>query len=323
VPATLRQLRERRKSVSETMKITRAMELIAASRVARAQQRARQAVPYHQELVQAVADLAAHSDTKHPLTSEKPDALRAAVLVVSSDRGLAGAYNSNISRMAEGLLARLKADGKQVDLYTAGRKAEEYFTYRHVDIVQSWEGFSERPHYEDAKEIGETLIAQFLRPTHEGGVDELHLVFTRFRSLVSQQARIVRLLPLHLVKADAVSDAESATVVAGVETPDQEEAQEGTETRLAETAYSFEPNAETVLDTLLPLYIINQIRFALTEAAASELASRQQAMHSATDNARQLIDSLTRDANQARQAVITQEINEIVGGAGALTAGQN
>jgi len=304
------------------MKITRAMELIAASRVSRAQQRARQAVPYHQELVQAVADLAAHSDTKHPLTSEKPDALRAAVLVVSSDRGLAGAYNSNITRMAEGLLARLKAEGKQVDLYTSGRKAEEYFTYRHVDIVQSWDGFSERPHYEHAKEIGETLIAQFLRPTHEGGVDELHLVFTRFRSLVSQQARIVRLLPLHLVKADAASDAESATVVAGVATTAQEE-QESSETRLAETAYSFEPNAETVLDTLLPLYIINQIRFALTEAAASELASRQQAMHSATDNARQLIDSLTRDANQARQAVITQEINEIVGGAGALTAGQN
>jgi len=301
------------------MKITRAMELIAASRVARAQQRARQAVPYHQELVQAVADLAAHSDTKHPLTSEKPDALRAAVLVVSSDRGLAGAYNSNITRMAEGLLSRLKKEGKQVDLYTSGRKAEEYFTYRHVDIVQSWDGFSERPHYEHAKEIGETLIAQFLRPTHEGGVDELHLVFTRFRSLVSQQARIVRLLPLHLVKADAASDAESASVVAGVETAEQE----ASETRLAETAYSFEPNAETVLDTLLPLYIINQIRFALTEAAASELASRQQAMHSATDNAKQLIDSLTRDANQARQAVITQEINEIVGGAGALTAGQN
>ena len=295
------------------------MELIAASRVARAQQRARQAVPYHQELVQAVADLAAHSDTKHPLTSEKPDALRAAVLVVSSDRGLAGAYNSNITRMAEGLLSRLKKEGKQVDLYTSGRKAEEYFTYRHVDIVQSWDGFSERPHYEHAKEIGETLIAQFLRPTHEGGVDELHLVFTRFRSLVSQQARIVRLLPLHLVKADAASDAESASVVAGVETAEQE----ASETRLAETAYSFEPNAETVLDTLLPLYIINQIRFALTEAAASELASRQQAMHSATDNAKQLIDSLTRDANQARQAVITQEINEIVGGAGALTAGQN
>ena len=319
MPATLRQLRERRKSVSETMKITRAMELIAASRVARAQQRARQAVPYHQELVQAVADLAAHSNTKHPLTSEKPDALRAAVLVVSSDRGLAGAYNSNITRMAEGLLARLKEEGKQVDLYTSGRKAEEYFTYRHVDIVQSWDGFSERPRYEHAKEIGEALIAQFLRPTHEGGVDELHLVFTRFRSLVSQQARIVRLLPLHLVRADAASEAESASVVADVETVEQE----SSETRLAETSYSFEPNAETVLDTLLPLYIINQIRFALTEAAASELASRQQAMHSATDNARQLIDSLTRDANQARQAVITQEINEIVGGAGALTAGQN
>jgi len=302
------------------MKITRAMELIAASRVARAQQRARQSVPYNQELVQAVAALAAHSDTRHPLTSEKPDALRAAVLVVSSDRGLAGAYNANIARMTESLISRLEGDGKEIDLYTSGRKAEEYFTYRHVPVVQAWGGFSERPHYEDAKEIGDTLIAQFLKPTHEGGVDELHLVFTRFRSLVSQQAQIVRLLPLHVVEETAgAADVESAAVVVGGEDP-AAAAEPG---HLAETEYLFEPNAATVLDTLLPLYVINQIRFALTEAAASELAARQQAMHSATDNAKQLIDSLTRDANQARQAVITQEINEIVGGAGALSAGQN
>jgi len=254
------------------------------------------------------------------LTSEKPDALRAAVLVVSSDRGLAGAYNANITRLAESLISRLKGDGKEIDLYTSGRKAEEYFTYRHVDVVQSWEGFSERPHYENAKEIGDTLIAQFLRPTAEGGVDELHLVFTRFRSLVSQQAQIVRLLPLHVVEeAAGATDAESAAVVMGGDDPSAG-AEPG---HLAQTGYSFEPNAATVLNTLLPLYVINQIRFALTEAAASELAARQQAMHSATDNAKQLIDSLTRDANQARQAVITQEINEIVGGAGALSAGQN
>ena len=309
------------------MKITRAMELIAASRVARAQQRARQSVPYNQELVQAVAALAAHSDTHHPLTSEKPDALRAAVLVVSSDRGLAGAYNANIARMAESLISRLEGDGKEIDLYTSGHKADEYFTYRHVPVVQAWGGFSERPHYENAKEIGDTLIAQFLKPTHEGGVDELHLVFTRFQSLVSQQAQIVRLLPLHVVQATGTgaqeaagaSDVESAAVVVGGEDP-AAAAEPG---HLAETEYLFEPNAATVLDTLLPLYVINQIRFALTEAAASELAARQQAMHSATDNAKQLIDSLTRDANQARQAVITQEINEIVGGAGALSAGQN
>ena len=301
MPATLRQLRERRKSVSETMKITRAMELIAASRVTRAQQRARAAVPYNEELVQAVSTLATHCDAIHPLTSEPPQSRRAAVLVISADRGLAGAYNSNVIRTGEGLISALKADGKEVALYTCGRKAKDHFDYRHVPIIYSWAGFSERPHYEHAKEIGEELIRQFLLDTDQGGVDELHIVFTRFRSLVSQQTQIVRLLPLAVVEADeTTSDA-----------PHIEE------------HYEFEPDASTVLDRLLPLYVINQIRFALTEAAASELASRQQAMHSATDNAKQLIDSLTRDANQARQAEITQEINEIVGGAGALAEEQD
>jgi len=298
MPATLRQLRERRKSVSETMKITRAMELIAASRVTRAQQRAKASVPYNAELVQAVSTLATHCDAVHPLTSEPPQSLRAAVLVVSADRGLAGAYNTNVIRTADGLMTALKADGKEVDLYTCGRKAKEYFEYRHIPIVNAWSGFSERPHYEHAKEIGESLIAQFLLETPRGGVDELHIVYTRFKSLVSQQTQIVRLLPLAVVEADDSPDGAA---------PHMEE------------QYDFEPDAATVLDRLLPLYVINQIRFALTESAASELASRQQAMHSATDNAKQLIDSLTRDANQARQAEITQEINEIVGGAGALT----
>jgi len=313
MPASLRQLRERRKSVASTMKITRAMELIAASRVTRAQQRARQAVPYNKDLVNAVSTLAAHADARHPLTSEPPQSLRAAVLVISSDRGLAGAYNANIIRVAEGLMKTLRGLGKEVELFTCGRKAEEYFTYREVPIVKAWDGFSERPSYEDAKAIGDTLIAEFLKPTAEGGVDELHIVFTRFKSLVSQQTQIVRLLPLEVVQADEVAEGDS--IESDDATADQ--------THPTEEAYLFEPNAATVLDTLLPLYVINQIRFALTEAAASELASRQQAMHSATDNAKQLIDSLTRDANQARQAEITQEINEIVGGAGALTDGQD
>jgi len=303
MPATLRQLRDRRKSVAATMKITRAMELIAASRVTRAQHRAKAAVPYNQELVQAVSTLATHCDAVHPLTSEPPQSLRAAVLVVSADRGLAGAYNTNVIRTAEGLMTALKADGKAVALYTCGRKAKDHFEYRHVPIERSWAGFSERPHYEHAKEIGETLIEQFMLQTPGGGVDELHVVFTRFRSLVSQQTQIVRLLPLLVVEAE-------------------EEPNTDAESHIVEH-YDFEPDATTVLDRLLPLYVINQIRFALTESAASELASRQQAMHSATDNAKQIIDSLTRDANQARQAEITQEINEIVGGAGALAEGQD
>jgi len=311
MPATLRQLRERRTSVAATMKITRAMELIAASRVTKAQQRARQSVPYNEELVRAVATLAAHADAVHPLTTEPAESRRAAVLVISADRGMAGAYNTNVFRHAEGLLARLRQSGKEIELYTCGKKAHDYFSYRDVPIERAWEGFSFNPHYADAKVIGECLIDEFLRPTtDDGGVDELHLVFTRFRSLVSQQTQIVRLLPLEVVEIGSPeSDEEDDAELAAAET-----------NRSAEE-YFFEPDAETVLDRLLPLYIINRLRFALMEAAASELAARQQAMHSATDNAKQLIDTLTRDANQARQAEITQEINEIVGGAGALTDG--
>ena len=312
MPATLRQLRERRTSVAATMKITRAMELIAASRVTRAQHKARQSVPYNDQLVEAVSMLAAHADAVHPLTTEPPHSFRAAVLVISADRGMAGAYNTNVIRLAEGLLDELRREGKEVQLYTCGKKAHDHFSYRKVPIVQSWEGFSFRPHYADAKEIGERLIAEFLKPTNEeGGVDELHLVFTRFRSLVTQQTQIVRLLPLVVVESSTSENATGPAVHGEVTDT----------TKPTETEYFFEPDAETVLDRLLPLYIINRLRFALNEAAASELAARQQAMHSATDNAKQLIDTLTRDANQARQAEITQEINEIVGGAGALTAG--
>ncbi|MDR2620363.1 MAG: F0F1 ATP synthase subunit gamma [Propionibacteriaceae bacterium] len=297
MPATLRELRERRKSVSATMKITKAMELIAASRVMRAQARARQAVPYNEELIRAVSDVAAHTEVAHPLTLEPPVCERAAVLIISADRGLAGAYNANIIRTAEGLIKRLEEENKQLDIYTCGRKVKDYFTFRNREIADFWMGFSEKPTYTDAKYIGVRLIEEFLKPTAEGGVDELHVVFTRFKSMVSQQVQIVRLLPLEVVEEDTEA---------------------GTGPFVMSDEYHYEPKAAVVLDKLLPLYIINRIHFALMESAASELAARQQAMHSATDNAKQLIDSLTRDANQARQAEITQEINEIVGGAGAL-----
>jgi F-type H+-transporting ATPase subunit gamma len=292
MPATLRELRERRQSVSATMKITKAMELIAASRVTRAQARAKGMVRYNDELVEAVSAVATHSDEDHPLTTERPDPKRAGVLVISADRGMSGAYNANVIRVGEGLLRRLEGEGREVDLYVSGAKARDYFTFRGRMVEKSWTGFSERPTYAEAKEIGSYLIDEFLRADEASGVDELHLVYTRFKSLVSQQTQIVRLLPLAVVRGETASTREE---------------------------YSYEPNAEKVLDELLPLYIINRIHFALAESAASELAARQQAMHSATDNAKQLIDQLTRDANQARQAEITQEINEIVGGAGALT----
>ncbi len=300
--SSLRELRQRRNSVAATMKITKAMELIAASRVVRAQQRARRAVPYNDELVRAVSLLASKSHTNHPLTTESENPTRAAVLLVSSDRGLAGAYSTNIIRVAEGLISRLHNEGKEVDLFITGKKAEAYLTFRGRKITKSWTGFSERPEYVNARQIGNALIDAFLRPTEEGGVDELHMVFTRFKSMVSQQTQIVRLLPLEIVEEDEVEPGSPEIVENGM-TAD----------------YDFEPNADAVLDELLPMYIVNRVHFALMESAASELAARQQAMHSATDNAKQLIDSLTRDANQARQAEITQEINEIVGGAGALT----
>jgi len=303
--SSLRELRQRRSSVAATMKITRAMELIAASRVTKAQQRARKSEPFNEELVRAVSAVARHTEEDHPLTVESANPTRAAVLVVSSDRGLAGAYSVNVIKTAEGLMDKLRAEGKEVDLYTSGRKAADYFGFRDVAVVRSWQGFSESPTYADVKEIGDALINTFLADVSDGGVDELHVVFTRFRSLVSQQTQIVRLLPLEFVEGD--SDGDGVADSRGSRW---------------EADFAFEPSAEAVLDQLLPMYIRSRIRFALTEAAASELAARQQAMHSATDNAKQLIDSLTRDANQARQAEITQEINEIVGGAGALTGAE-
>jgi F-type H+-transporting ATPase subunit gamma len=281
------------------MKITKAMELIAASRVMRAQARARQAVPYNEQLVRAVSDVATFSTEKHPLTTEPAESRRVAMLVISADRGLAGAYNANVIRVAEGLIKRFEEEEKEIEVYTCGRKVRDYFTFRGRELAGSWFGFSEKPTYADARTIGKLLIDQFLEDDDKGGVDELHLVFTRFKSMVSQQVQIVRLLPLEVVEsAEELSEAEL----------------------LAHDVYHYEPKAAQVLDSLLPLYIINRIHFALMESAASELAARQQAMHSATDNAKQLIDGLTRDANQARQAEITQEINEIVGGAGALAA---
>lgn len=292
--ATLRELRQRKKSVSATMKITKAMELIAASRVMKAQQRAKRAVPYNDELVRAVSTVVSHTDADHPLTVEAENPTRAAVLLIASDRGLAGAYSHNVIRKAEGLIEKLQAEGKTVELFTTGSKTADYFAFRDIPVERGWTGFSDHPTYADAKEIGQRMIDEFLTPTEEGGVDELHLVFTRFRSMISQQTQIVRMLPLEVVE----SEEESATGLVEY--------------------YNFEPNANVVLDALMPMYIITQVHFALMAASASELAARQQAMHSATDNAKQLIDQLTRDANQARQAEITQEINEIVGGAGAL-----
>jgi len=295
MPASLRELRSRKTSVSTTKKITRAMELIAASRIIKAQQRARAAAPFARELTRSVSAVATFSNVDHPLTTEKDNPSRAAVLLITSDRGLAGAYSSAVIKAGEQLTALLRDDGKEAVPYLTGRKAAAYYQFRKRKVAGQWEGFSDAPSYKEAREIADALIEAFSKPTEEGGVDEIHIVFTRFVSMLTQTPEVIRLLPLEVVE--------------GEEPPSDEELL---------PLYEFEPDAETVLDELLPLYVASRIQACLLQAAASELASRQKAMKSATDNAQQLIERLTREANQARQAEITQEISEIVGGASAL-----
>lgn len=271
------------------------MELIAASRIVKAQQRAVAATPYARELTRAVSAVATYSDVEHPLTSENANPTRAAVLLITSDRGLAGAYSSSAIRAGDSLIQKLRAEGKEVDVYLAGRKGVNFYQFRHRPSKGQWQGFSEAPTYRDAHTIANALIEAFLTPTAQGGVDELHIVFTRFVSMLTQRPEAVRMLPLEVVEGeDAPEPSEMLPL------------------------YTFEPDAETVLDALLPLYVAHRIHFCLLQSAASELASRQRAMKSATDNAQTLIETLTRQINQARQAEITQEITEIVGGASAL-----
>jgi len=296
MPGSLREYRGRIKSTQATKKITRAMELIAASRIIKAQQRAAAATPYARELTRAVSALATFSNVDHPLTTEKDNPSRAAVLVVTSDRGLAGAYSAAVIKEAERLREKLTSEGKQVDLYVAGRKGVGYYTFRQREIVESWTGFSDKPEYADAREIGERLVQAFLDERSDGHLaDEVHVVFTRFRSMLTQEPDVIRLMPLQVVE--------------GEERPASDDVL---------PLYEFEPSAAEVLDALLPRYVQSRIYFCLLQAAASELAARQRAMKSATDNAEDLIQKYTRIANQARQAGITQEIAEIVGGANAL-----
>ncbi|MGH3355950.1 MAG: F0F1 ATP synthase subunit gamma [Nocardioidaceae bacterium] len=299
---SLREYRARIRSVESTKKITRAMELIAASRIIKAQQRAREAEPYARELTRAVSAVATYSSVDHPLTTEPDNPARAAILVVTSDRGLAGAYSSSVIKQAERLTEKLHEEGKEVDTYLTGRKGVAYFTFRRRPVAREWTGFSDQPAYDDAQDIGKTLIEAFMAGRERGetdtgasGVDEVHVVYTRFRSMLVQEPTDVRLLPLEVVE--------------GEERPDDQDVL---------PLYEFEPSPEEVLDALLPRYVQSRIYYALLQAAASELAARQRAMKAATDNAEELIKKYKRIANQARQAGITQEISEIVGGVNAL-----
>jgi F-type H+-transporting ATPase subunit gamma len=294
--AQLRVYRRRIRSVQSTKKITRAMELIAASRIAKAQAAVNASKPYAQEITNVISALASQSVIDHPLVSEKPNPSRAAVLVVTSDRGLAGGYNANALKAAEGLYSLLRQEGKDPVVYAVGRKAVGYYRFRGRDVAQSWTGFSEQPTYAAAKEVADELISAFTTPTEDGGVDEIHIVFTEFVSALTQKPVARRVLPLVVVESDAPP-------------PDG-----------PLPLYEFEPSAETLLDALLPRYVETRVFAALLESAASESASRRRAMKAATDNADELIKTLTRAANAARQAEITQEISEIVGGADALAS---
>jgi F-type H+-transporting ATPase subunit gamma len=298
--AQLRVYRRRIKSVQATKKITKAMELIASSRIVKAQQRLEASLPYLTHLYAAInaAATGAADVRKHPLMANAENRTKAAVLVVTADRGLAGAYSSNAIKEAEALTTNLREKGISVTPYVVGRKGVSYYRFRDREMGGQYTGFTDQPSYADAKRIGEDLLDAFLMPTDEGGVDEIHVVYTHFASMVSQQARIRRILPLEVV----------------------DEVVERSEDAQPSALYEFEPDAESVLDGLLPQYIDQTVYSALLMSAASEHAARRRAMKSATDNAEEMIKSLSRQANQARQAEITQEISEIVGGADALSA---
>jgi F-type H+-transporting ATPase subunit gamma len=299
--ATLRELRGRIRSAGSIKKITKAQEMIATSRIAKAQARVEAARPYAEQITKMLTDLADESALDHPLLVERENPRRAGVLVVASDRGLCGAYNSNVLRRSEELFSLLRGEGKTPVLYVVGRKALNYFRFRNWDITDSWTGFSERPSYENAQEIASTLVDAFNAgvddegngpgPDQVLGVDELHIVFSEFRSMMSTPAEARRIAPMVVEYREDIGP---------------------------RTLFSFEPDAEELFGALLPRYVTTRIFAALLEAAASESASRRRAMKSASDNADDLIRDLTLQANRERQAQITQEISEIVGGANAL-----
>ncbi|MBU6213560.1 MAG: F0F1 ATP synthase subunit gamma [Actinomycetales bacterium] len=298
--AQLRVYRRRIKSVKATKKITKAMELIASSRIVKAQQRVQAATPYTRELTRAISAAASHGNTDHPLVrTQAKEVKRAAIVLVTADRGLAGAYSSNIIKEGEQLTALLKERGLEVEPFLIGRKAVGYYKFRERKIAGSWTGFTDQPMYANAQEVAAALLEKFLAPVEQGGVQEIHIVYTHFQNMVTQTPTVTRILPLQVQEVSA-EDAKKA----GSYFP----------------LYEFEPSAEGVLDALLPRYIENLVYTSMLLAAASEHAARRRAMKSATDNAEEMIRALSRAANQARQAEITQEISEIVGGADALAS---
>jgi F-type H+-transporting ATPase subunit gamma len=292
--AKLRVVRRRIRSVQSTKKITRAMELIASSRILKAQQRVEASRPYAVQLTRAMEDLAAQSGgvVQHPLLEERENPRHVAVLVITSDRGLAGAYNTNVLKVAERILGDTRNRGREPVVYVIGKKGVGYFRFRGQPLAGEWQGISEVPPFEGAEEIGHRLIDDFA----EGRIDELHCAYTDFRSAFTLRATSQRFLPI---------------------APEEVRGRGGGRPH---AEYLFEPAPVEILDHLLPRYLITKVYAALLESAASENASRRRAMKAATDNAEEIIKVLTRQANRARQDEITTEISEIVGGAEALSA---
>jgi F-type H+-transporting ATPase subunit gamma len=294
--AQLRAVRQRIRAIQSTAKITRAQELIASSRIIQAQQRVRESAPYAEELTRAVeAVVSRSSQIDHPLVREPASTERVAVLILTSDRGFAGGYNANVLREAQRLRALIEEErGAAVQTYVSGAKGITWHRFRGHELAAEWRGFSERPRPGNAAAIAQALLEAFERPAAEGGVNEIDLVYTQFVSMLTQRPAVHRILPLEV----------------------REVAEERPEGPIP--LYEFEPSPQAVLDALLPWYVENRIYHALLESAAAEIASRRRAMKSATDNANDLLEQFTREANKARQAEITQEIAEIVGGANAL-----
>jgi F-type H+-transporting ATPase subunit gamma len=305
--AQLRELRSRIKATKSIGKITKAMELIATARITKARARVAASRPYADEITKVLSALAGAATTlDHPMLVERPNPKRAAVLVVTSDKGQCGGYNSNVLRATEELLALLREEGKEPQVYVTGNKGLNYYRFRGREVVDGWTGFSDQPGYANAVAAGDALVESFIRGVDDEhgnadgitGVDEIHIVYTEFVSMLTQRPTAKRVAPLEVEYSEGEEEKPAGLL----------------------PSYEFEPSADKLLDALLPKYINTRLYAALLESAASELAARRTAMKAASDNANELVNTLTREANQARQAQITQEISEIVGGANALTA---
>ena len=310
--AQLRVYRRRIRSVQATKKITKAMELIASSRIVKAQQASDAALPYARELLRSIGLAAAHTpNINHPLLATESTIEgeeRAGILLITADRGLAGAYSANAIKAAERLSENLRDRGITPVPFIVGRKGASFYKFRDRHVEAEWTGFSDDPNYDHARDIGKTLLESFLKPDTEGGIDEIHVVYTHFVNRVNQEVRVRRILPLKVV--DVQLEPSEQPITGGDDAGG----------KAALPLYDFEPGVDAVLDDLLPRFMNHLIYTGLLLSAASEHAARQRAMSSATDNAEDLIKNLTRQANAARQAEITQEISEIVGGADALAS---